>query len=96
MRYTINTKDEQGLIGIQLDKWQKEGKLDIVEKSETLSEIQARLDKVAAALAILKKAGYNSEVMRIYIKAKTGISSRNIDAILHSQEAFLRQIGALK
>lgn len=96
MRYTIQTNDEQGLIGIQLAKWEKEQKLQIIEKSETLVEIQAKLDKVSSALVILKKAGYNSEVMEIFLKEKTKLSMRNIKSVLYSQQQFLKQIGAIK
>jgi hypothetical protein len=96
MRYTITSNDEQGLIGIQLAKWAKEGKLEIIEKSETLVEIQAKLDKVAQALKTLKKAGYNSEVMKIFVQKKTGLPMNSIEAMLGAQENFLKQVGALK
>ena len=96
MRYVISTLDEQGLIGIQLSKWQKEGKLDLIEKSETLIEIEANLQRVASALETLKKVGYNSEVMRIYLQKKTGMGGAAIDNVLYAQKEFLKQIGALK
>ena len=96
MRYTLSTNDEQGIIGIQIARWEKEGKLVVVEKSETLVEIQARLDKVASALAILKKVGYNSEVMLLYLREKTHIGKGDIQKILFAQEQFLKQAGALR
>lgn len=96
MRYTLNTSDEQGMIGIQIHKWEKEGKVQIIEKSETLVEIEAKLERVASALTILKKAGYNSEVMKIYLQHKTKCSMRDISDILQSQNDFLKQIGALR
>ena len=96
MRYTLSTNDEQGIIGIQIARWEKEGKLVVVEKSETLVEIQARLDKVASALAILKKVGYNSEVMLLYLREKTHIGKGDIQKILFAQEQFLKQVGALR
>jgi hypothetical protein len=96
MRYVIQTNDEQGLIGIQLAKWEKEQKLQIIEKSETLIEIQEKLGKVASALSILKKVGYNSEIMKIYLRHKTNVGKQELDNILYNQEQFLRQIGAIK
>ena len=96
MRYTIQTVDEQGLIGIQLGKWEKEGKVQIIERSDTLVELQARLDRVVSALSILKKAGYSSEVMVIYLQKKSGLGASAIKNLLYNQEQFLKQIGALK
>jgi len=96
MRYVISTNDSEGLIGIQLSKWQKDGKLDILEKSETLVVIKAQLAKVSSALEILRKAGYNSEVMKVFLQKKTGLSMQNLDNVLHHQQNFLKQIGALK
>lgn len=96
MRYVIQTNDEEGLIGIQLAKWQKEQKLVIIEKSETFVEIEARLAKVASALEILKKVGYNSEVMAIYVSKKAGIGFGDLDKVFYAQREFLKQIGALK
>lgn len=96
MRYAITTHDEQGLIGIQLSKWEKEGKLQILEKSETLLEIQANLQRIANAIEILKKAGYNGEIMQIFLQKKSGVSAKEIRKVLYAQNEFLRQIGAMK
>jgi hypothetical protein len=96
MRYIINTNDEQGLIGMYLNKLQKEGKLEIIEKGEPIVEIQAHLEKVSKALEVLRKAGYNSHVMRMFIYQDTKQSKRDVDAVLKSQEEFFRQIGIMK
>jgi len=96
MRYVIQTNDDEGLIGIQISKWEKEMKLSVIEKSETLVELQNSLDKVISALNNLKKVGYNSEVMEIFLKEKTKLSMRDIRTVLSNQELFLKQIGALK
>jgi uncharacterized protein YxjI len=93
MRYIIETKDEEGLIGIQISKWQKEKKLDIIEKAEPVIEIKAQLEKVARALDIMKGSGYNSEVMKIYLNKKTGVSMAKVEALLNSQEDFFKAIG---
>jgi tRNA1(Val) A37 N6-methylase TrmN6 len=96
MRYVINTNDAEGLIGIQLAKLQKEGKLTIIEKSETFVEIEKSLQKVASALEILKKVGYNSEVMIIYLNKKTGASMKELESIMYYQKEYLKSVGALK
>ena len=96
MRYVIQTNDEQGIIGMQIKKWETEKKLIIIEKSDTIIEIQERLDKVAKALMILKNVGYNSEVMEIYLQKKTNIGLSHIRDILRNQEKFLKDIGCLK
>ena len=96
MRYIIETNDEEGIIGIQISKWQKEKKLELIEKGQPIIEIQAQLERVAKALEVLKKAGYNSQVMKSFIYDETKVSKANINAILKSQEDFFKQIGVLK
>ena len=93
MRYIIETKDEQGIIGMQIDKWRKEKKLDIIEKADPVVEIKIHLEKVARAIEVLRKAGYNSEVMQIYLNKKTGVSLGTIRALLKSQLDFFNAIG---
>jgi hypothetical protein len=96
MRYTITTNDEQGIIGIQLKKWESEKKIEIIEKSSTMIEIQTSLDKVAKALQILKAVGYNSNIMLIFLHENTKLSYRDLKHVLSEQELFLKQIGCLK
>lgn len=96
MRYIINTEDSEGIIGMQIAKWEKEGKLSIIEKADPVIEIKEHLEKVAKALETLRKAGYNSQVMKSYIHDTTKLNWRQIEAILNSQEEFFRQIGVLK
>ena len=96
MRYIIDTNDEQGLIGMQIKKWSDDKKLIIIEKAEPLVEIQASLERVARALEVLKKSGYNSAVMRSWLYQQTKISQRDINNILTSQEDFFKQIGVIK
>jgi hypothetical protein len=96
MRYILETTDEQGLIGIQIKKWEEDGKLKIIEKAEPVVELQTQLDRIARALEILRKSGYNSEVMKTWVRAKTGLGLQKINAVLDSQEEFFRQIGVIK
>lgn len=95
MRYIINTEDKEGIIGMQISKWAKEGSLTIIEKADLVIALQAHLEKVAKALETLKKAGYNSQVMKSYVYDQTHIARGTIDRVLMSQEEFFRQIGVL-
>jgi rhodanese-related sulfurtransferase len=96
MRYIIETSDEQGLIGIQIEKWRKENKLELIEKGQPIIEIQAHLERVSKALEVLRKAGYNSYVMKMFLYQDTKLSKRDVDAVLESQEEFFKQIGVAK
>jgi len=96
MRYIIQTNDEEGIIGMALAKWQKEKKLDIVEKGEPIVELKVYLEKIAKALDVLKKAGYNSEIMKSWIYQETKLPKAKVNAVLESQESFFKQIGVLK
>jgi hypothetical protein len=93
MRYIIDTKDSEGIIGIQIQKWLKEGKLDLIEKADPVIEIQAQLEKTSRALEALKQAGMNSEVMRVWLVKKTGMGMNKVTALLNSQNDFFRAIG---
>lgn len=96
MRYIINTEDSEGVIGMQIQKWKNDGKLVIIEKADPVIEIQEHLERVARALEIMKKAGYNSQVMRAWIHDQTKVGYDKIDAILESQDNFFKQIGVIK
>jgi hypothetical protein len=93
MRYIFETKDEEGIIGMQIAKWQKENKLELIEKGEPVVEIKAQLERVAKALDVLKKSGYNSEVMLMWLTKKTGLGMSKIRAVLNSQTEFFKAIG---
>jgi antitoxin component HigA of HigAB toxin-antitoxin module len=93
MRYIIDTKDEQGIIGMQIKKWENEKKLDIIEKADPVIELKTHLEKIARALDVLNKAGYNSEIMEIFLVRKTGLGMNKIQAVLKGQKEFFKQIG---
>jgi len=93
MRYIIQTEDEEGIIGIQIDRWLKQKKITIIEKGDPVLEIKEKLEKAYRALEILKKAGYNSEVMEIYLMKKTNLGLGKIQSLLRSQEEFFKAVG---
>lgn len=96
MRYIIDTQDTEGIIGIQIDRWKKENKLVLIEKGEPVVEIKEHLERIARALETLKKAGYSSEVMEIFIMKKTNLGASKVQNVLKMQDEFFKQIGVLK
>lgn len=93
MRYIIDTIDEEGIIGIQINKWKQEKKLELIEKGEPIVEIKAQLERVGKALDTLKQSGYNSEVMKMWLSKKTGLGMGKIESLLSSQMEFFKAIG---
>lgn len=78
---------------MQISKWNKEGKLEIIEKAEPIVELKVHLEKVARALDVLKKSGYNSEVMKMWLSKKTGLGMNKIEPLLREQMEFFKAIG---
>ncbi len=93
MRYIIQTLDNEGTIGAQIAKWQKDKLLEVIEKGEPIIEMKAELERVVKALDILQKSGYNSEVMKIWLCKKTGLGLNKIGLLLDSQMEFFKAIG---
>ena len=93
MRYIFESKDEQGTIGAQIAKWEKDGKIDVIEKADPVIELKDKLEKIQRALATLEKSGWNQEVMVIYISKKTGMGVGRIYDIMQSQKQFFKAIG---
>ena len=93
MRYIIDTKNQEGIIGIQIEKWRKENKIDIIEKADPVVEIKDKLEKVSRALDTLRKAGWNKEVMEIYICRKANVGLATIRAVMNGQKEFFKAIG---
>lgn len=96
MRYIIETKEQEGAIGAQIERWRKDNKIDLIEKADPVIEIKVYLEKASRALEILKKAGMNSEVMKIWLVKKTGMGMNRVEAFLQSQDSFFRAIGIKK
>lgn len=93
MRYIIETKDQEGIIGMQIEKWRKEKKLEVIEKADPVIELKDNLEKISRALEYLRKAGYNRELMEMFISKKTGVPITHVRASLNSQEDFFKAIG---
>lgn len=93
MRYIFDTVDEEGIIGMQIKKWAESSKLIMIEKGEPIVELKSQLEKIARALDILNKSGYNSEIMEIFLMKKTGLSGQKVRSVLKGQQEFFKQIG---
>ena len=95
MRYIIDSKDNEGIIGIQIDKWVKQKKIILIEKADPVIEIKERLERISRALDTLKKAGWNQEVMEIYISKKSNVGIGTIRNIINKQEDFFKAKGVI-
>jgi hypothetical protein len=93
MRYIIDTIDEEGIIGMQIKKWEESKKLTLIEKGEPLIDLKAQLERIARALEVLNKAGYDSEIMEIFLMRKTGLGAGKVRSVLRGQKEFFKQIG---
>jgi len=97
MRYVIETQgDEAQSWSNTLRRSAERGDIKILEKSDPAIELEQKLERVANALKTLKAVGYNSDVMKAYLRDTTKLPMRDIDAILHGQTSFFRQIGAMR
>jgi len=96
MRYILETLADEGSIGSQIKRWADDKKIEIIEKAEPALEIKAQLERAARALEVLKKAGLNSEVLKVWLRVKTQMGASHIQAFLESQDAFFRAIGLVK
>ena len=96
MRYIIISRDDTGVIGNQLKRWEKEKKIDILERGEPLTEIKLKIERLSKALLILKKCFIDEEIMEIYISKKTGLGIGTVRIMMNHQQEFYRKIGLLK
>ena len=93
MRYFIETNPEHAmLIGAEIARWEKDGKITLIEKGDPIDAIRTDLVRISRAFEILKKLGINEDVMKAYIRTK-GISLRMIDDVLYHQNDFFKKMG---
>jgi len=58
MRYLIETKAESAMqIGAKIAQWEKQKKIDIIEKGDPIEEIRTDLLKIKKAFETLEKLG---------------------------------------
>jgi len=93
MRYLIETKTESAMqIGAKIAQWEKQKKIDIIEKGDPIEEIRTDLLKIKKAFETLEKLGINKDILIAYIKTK-GISITMIKNVLYYQNEFFKKLG---
>ena len=93
MRYLIETKTESAMqIGAKTAQWEKQKKIDIIEKGDPIEEIRTDLLKIKKAFETLEKLGINKDILIAYIKTK-GISITMIKNVLYYQNEFFKKLG---
>lgn len=96
MRYLIETKEDEAVIGSYLAKLNKDGKILLIEKGDPLETLKVQQHRIQRALELLNKAGINREVLVAFIQSKLPgnmKSKATIEAILDKQEEFYEAIG---
>lgn len=93
MRYLIETNPEHAmLIGAEIARWEKDEKINIIEKGDPVEAIRTDLIRIRRAFDTLEKLGINKDIMKAYIKTK-GISMKMIDDVLYHQDQFFKKLG---
>lgn len=93
MRYLIETKPEHAMkIGAEIARWQRQKKIDLIEKGEPIEEIKKDLLRIKRAFDTLRKLGINEEILIAYIRSK-GISTTLIRNVLYHQADFFKKLG---
>jgi len=96
MRYLIETNPENAmLIGAEIARWEKDGKLSLIEKGDPIEAIRKDLIKISRAFETLEKLGINEDIMISYIRTK-GISIKMIQDVLYHQDQFFKKLGVKK
>ena len=93
MRYLIETNPENAmLIGAEISRWEKDGKLSLIEKGDPIEAIKVDLIKIKRAFETLEKLGINKDIMIAYIRTK-GIALTTIKNVLYYQDDFFKKLG---
>lgn len=62
MRYLIESvSDEAGTIGAQIARWEKDGKISLLEKGDPIEEIKKDLLRIRRAFETLKSFPFSSD-----------------------------------
>lgn len=91
MRYFFETIEDEATIGRQVAKWEKERKINIIEKGDPIDAIRTDVIKIQRSLKTLEKSGIDKEVMVAYIRTK-GVSKGAIDDVLYHQKEFFKKL----
>lgn len=91
----FDSVEEERDIGLQISRWEKEGKISMIEKGDKFEVVKSQLIKIKQALEMLNKLGINRDVMETYIYSKSKIGKAQMQQILYYQEQFLKKLGVL-
>ena len=93
MRYLIETNPENAmLIGAKIARWEKDGKLSLIEKGDPIDAIRQDLIRISRAFTTLEKLGINKDILIAYIRTK-GIPMATINNVLYHQDEFFKKLG---
>lgn len=93
MRYLIETNPENAmLIGAEIARWEKDGKLSLIEKGDPIEAIKVDLLKITRAFETLEKLGINRDILIAYIRTK-GIPMTTIRNVIFYQDEFFKKLG---
>ena len=95
MRYLIESIDNEGIIGIQIQKWVDENQIKVITKGDPIEQIKSDLIKISDALEVLRKSGINKDIMVAYMRSK-GLSLKIIEETLFHQKEFFKKLGLMK
>jgi len=95
MRYMFDSVEDERDVGLQISRWEKEGKIRMIEKGDKFEAIKDQLLRVKQALETLNKLGINRDVMETYIYSKTKVGKAQMKEVLYHQDQFLKKLGVL-
>lgn len=95
MRYLIESIDNEGIIGIQIQKWVVDNKVRVITKGDPIEQIKSDLIKISDALNVLERSGINKDIMVAYMRSK-GLSLKIVEEVLFHQNDFFKKLGLLK
>lgn len=94
MRYWFESTEDEKEIGLQIAKWNRAGKIHMIEKGDPHEQVKESLHKVRNALETLQKFGISNDVMKTYIYAKCSrVSKSDIEQVFEVQKDFFRAMG---
>lgn len=95
MRYIIEPTDlgNEKKIWNKINRFSREGLINIVEKGDPLEQLKENMRKIAKALELLNEIGIDKSVMEAYIYDKTKVSKIHIRKVLNEQYEFFKKLG---
>lgn len=67
-------------------------KAKVIEEGFAIENFETKLAQVRDALENLKKDGFTTELLKIYVRHKAGITSSDYDRVFGAMQDFFRQL----